>query len=133
MEPAESAAMGSGAGSPFGVLRFRWLLLFGLVGSVLGGARPGGCPPPPGTSEISVSRAGTLGVTLWCLGAEGPGWGLDLGSGGGATPACVWTVLRPEARGLAPQTLVSILLPGSSSSVSWSAELFALRPTPISS
>uniref|UniRef100_A0ABI7ZBH3 Peptidase M12B domain-containing protein n=1 Tax=Felis catus TaxID=9685 RepID=A0ABI7ZBH3_FELCA len=33
--------MGSGAGSPFGVLRFRWLLLFGLVGPVLGGARPG--------------------------------------------------------------------------------------------
>uniref|UniRef100_A0A384BQH6 ADAM metallopeptidase domain 9 n=1 Tax=Ursus maritimus TaxID=29073 RepID=A0A384BQH6_URSMA len=33
--------MGSGAGSPFGVLRLQWLLLFGLVGPVLGGARPG--------------------------------------------------------------------------------------------
>uniref|UniRef100_A0A9L0QZW3 ADAM metallopeptidase domain 9 n=1 Tax=Equus caballus TaxID=9796 RepID=A0A9L0QZW3_HORSE len=33
--------MGSGAGSPFGTLRFQWLLLFGLVGPVLGGARPG--------------------------------------------------------------------------------------------
>nr|XP_021537265.1 disintegrin and metalloproteinase domain-containing protein 9 isoform X2 [Neomonachus schauinslandi] len=33
--------MGSGAASPFGVLRLQWLLLFGLVGPVLGGARPG--------------------------------------------------------------------------------------------
>nr|KAF6459953.1 ADAM metallopeptidase domain 9 [Molossus molossus] len=33
--------MGSGAGSLFGTLRFQWLLLFGLVGPVLGGARPG--------------------------------------------------------------------------------------------
>lgn len=41
MEPAESAEMGSRAGSPFGTLRFQWLLLFGLVGPVVGGARPG--------------------------------------------------------------------------------------------
>ncbi|XP_059541331.1 disintegrin and metalloproteinase domain-containing protein 9 isoform X3 [Myotis daubentonii] len=33
--------MGSRAGSPFGTLRFQWLLLLGLVGPVLGGARPG--------------------------------------------------------------------------------------------
>ncbi|XP_030740525.1 disintegrin and metalloproteinase domain-containing protein 9 [Echinops telfairi] len=33
--------MGSGAGSPFGTLRFQWLLLFGLLGPVLGGSRPG--------------------------------------------------------------------------------------------
>nr|XP_019603705.1 PREDICTED: disintegrin and metalloproteinase domain-containing protein 9 [Rhinolophus sinicus] len=33
--------MGSRASSPFGTLRFQWLLLFGLVGPVLGGARPG--------------------------------------------------------------------------------------------
>ncbi|KAM8785199.1 disintegrin and metalloproteinase domain-containing protein 9 [Rhynchonycteris naso] len=33
--------MGSRAGSPLRTLRFQWLLLFGLVGPVLGGARPG--------------------------------------------------------------------------------------------
>uniref|UniRef100_A0A8C8YFW0 Peptidase M12B propeptide domain-containing protein n=1 Tax=Prolemur simus TaxID=1328070 RepID=A0A8C8YFW0_PROSS len=33
--------MGSGAGSPSGPRRLRWLLLFGLVGPALGGARPG--------------------------------------------------------------------------------------------
>ncbi|XP_047573103.1 disintegrin and metalloproteinase domain-containing protein 9 [Lutra lutra] len=33
--------MGSGAGSPFRVLRLQWLLLFDLVGPVLGAARPG--------------------------------------------------------------------------------------------
>ncbi|PNJ34751.1 ADAM9 isoform 9 [Pongo abelii] len=33
--------MGSGAGLPSGTLRVRWLLLLGLVGPVLGAARPG--------------------------------------------------------------------------------------------
>ncbi|XP_004855378.1 disintegrin and metalloproteinase domain-containing protein 9 isoform X1 [Heterocephalus glaber] len=33
--------MGSGAGSPSGTLRVHWLLLFGLVGPVLSGERPG--------------------------------------------------------------------------------------------
>uniref|UniRef100_A0A2K6G5S6 Peptidase M12B propeptide domain-containing protein n=1 Tax=Propithecus coquereli TaxID=379532 RepID=A0A2K6G5S6_PROCO len=33
--------MRSGAGSPLGPRRLQWLLLFGLVGPVLGGARPG--------------------------------------------------------------------------------------------
>uniref|UniRef100_A0A8C6EIS2 Peptidase M12B propeptide domain-containing protein n=1 Tax=Microcebus murinus TaxID=30608 RepID=A0A8C6EIS2_MICMU len=33
--------MRAGAGSPVGPRRLQWLLLFGLVGPVLGGARPG--------------------------------------------------------------------------------------------
>lgn len=132
VEPAESAEMGSGAGSPFGTLRFQWLLLFGLVGPVLGGARPGGCPPP-GTFGISVSYCWDARSYPGVPGSGGA-WPGDWTRGREAEPLQL-RVDSARTRGSgsdAPTPLGTALQSVSSSCVSCSAEPLALRPTPIS-
>lgn len=121
--------MGSRASSPFGTLRFQWLLLFGLVGPVLGGARPGGCPPRDlwdccflGLGRLELPR----GAWKW----RGLAWGPHSGSGGGAAPAVCGQCSDPRFSVWRPQpflALFSCLVP-LSPSPTWHSPLLCSPP-----